>query len=169
MDIWVIHCMAKVPKRRPALILSHLLLSQPTPITTIAIFLRYLTTVSITRISPTSIPLYLNIFPPKKGNIPLICTFPPRIYSPVQPHFQATFLHISPSHIFPLMDQPISFPPRQFYHEEEVNLADLFTLVNLNNTNRLFIPLDPFTDPFIPFGSLEYLDANYIFNQPPIS
>ncbi|KMT09187.1 hypothetical protein BVRB_6g132900 [Beta vulgaris subsp. vulgaris] len=42
---------------------------------------------------------------------------------------------------------------------EAVNLASLFTNVQIVDDDRFLIPRDPYSDFFIPFGSLTYLDA----------
>lgn len=70
----------------------------------------------------------------------------------MEPHLRATFPNLLPSQIFPLMDQPQPNTPCQNSYEEEVNLADLFTTVNLTNTDKLFIPQDPFVDPLYSLG-----------------
>lgn len=48
---------------------------------------------------------------------------------------------------------------------EDVNLANLFTNVQITEDDRIFVPSDPFSDHFVPFGSLTYLEANNIFHS----
>ena len=57
--------------------------------------------------------------------------------------------------ITPPEHQIAFFPPL-----EEVNLASLFTNVQITENDRIFVPSDPFSDHFSPFGSLTYFEAN---------
>ena len=52
------------------------------------------------------------------------------------------------------------FPPY-----EEVNLANLFTNVQITDDDRIYIPSDPYKNYFIPFGSLSYLEENNMFHS----
>lgn len=74
---------------------------------------------------------------------------------------------VHPSSFPPLLETPpleyqISFSPPY----EDVNLANLFNNVQIFENDRIYVPSDPFSDPFIPFGSLSYLKTNNIFNSP---
>lgn len=159
----VIHCMAFQFKRKPDILSSHLLQPQPTIINSLATFLNHLLSQSNFSTFPTPLLLYLNQVLPKRDKIPPLGNFLLRFYSLMEPHNSTSLHHLSPSQIFLLLVQNSLSPQRQFNCEDEVNLANLFTSVNLTNSDRLYIPQDPFADPFIPFRSLEYLDANNIF------
>lgn len=58
-------------------------------------------------------------------------------------------------------DYQISFFPPY----EEVNLSNLFHHMQILENDRIYVPSDPFNDPFIPFGSFSYLENNIFHNQ----
>lgn len=62
------------------------------------------------------------------------------------------------THSHPHMIQHVIFFPPY----EEVNIADHFVNVFLKETDRVYIP----RDPFIPFDSLSHLETNNIFHSP---
>ena len=52
---------------------------------------------------------------------------------------------------------------------QEVNIANLFQDTHMEENNRFYFPSDPFSDPFIPFGSLDYLELNNMFSSTNLS
>lgn len=114
-DTMIIHCMTPQTKRRSNYSYSHLLSSQPMLIKTTTIFLKHHLTRSKISSSSTPSPIYLSKVNPKRGNIPPLGNFLFRVYSLMEPHIRTSFPDLSPSQIFPLLDQTLPDSPCQFY------------------------------------------------------
>ena len=68
----------------------------------------------------------------------------------------------------PLQDHEIDIP-NHFDSENSPPLSSDFPKVHLCENDRLYIPSDPFDDPFIPFGSINYLEFNNIVSSSHLS
>ena len=74
----------------------------------------------------------------------------------------------SPSHTNSKISSPSTWDALSPGINQEVNLSQLFINDNVSS-NMFYFPQDPFSDPFIPFGSLDYLEVNNIFSSSDLS